>query len=133
MALLGQARLTAGWRLWVPGATSGWRSTEHLEPLVEQSRKYLLVFQAAGCALPCAAQAEVNPATMREGGPVYGEGRSINLYSHCNPMPGRQEHSVNGVGGPEWNEFSSSSALLFTCSDTLGKSFLLSGAHFSHE
>lgn len=51
-----------------------------------------------------AAVCEMNPVTMRGGGPVNGGGGSINLHSLYNPMPGRQECSVNGVGSPEWNE-----------------------------
>lgn len=69
---------------------------------------------------------------MRGAGPVYGGGESVNLYSQNSPMPGRQEDSVSGVGSPEWNEILAS-ALLFTCSTTLGKSFLLSEPRFSHE
>lgn len=99
---------------------------------MEQARKCLLLLQHAGYALPCVAEAEVNPATMKGEGPVYGGGESVNLYSQYNPMPSRQEDSVSGVGSPEWNEILAS-ALLFTCSTTLDKSFLLSEPHFSPE
>lgn len=49
----------------------GWCATQ-AEPLAGQSRKCLLP-QAAGLAWPGAAQAKMNPATMRGGGPVDEE------------------------------------------------------------
>lgn len=107
VSILGQARLSAGWSLWVPGATSGWCSTEQLEPLPEQSRKCLMQLQAAGCVMPGAAQAEVNPVTMSGGGPIDAGGGPITLHSLYNPTPGRQERSVNGMGSPKRNELNS--------------------------
>lgn len=58
--------------------------------------------------MPGAAQAEVNPVTMSGGGPIDAGGGPITLHSLYNPMPGRQERSVNGMGSPEWIELNSS-------------------------